>query len=823
MNDQNNIDRQLALESESVALGKIRYEQEQALPWREGVGGGTEEADTAPGKKLLTDSIKPVAKAIEDFLVDAHSGKAGRKHSAVAYLMNIAPEQAAYLTARVAINGASDNKKLQAVALSIAQAIEDHLNLESLAKSEPGLYRKVMDQVATATTAKHRNGVLRHVQGKYNAEKLEWTGKDRLLLGTKLLEIFEDQTGLIERQMHTEGRENTPIRIAFTEQAAEWLSTQHKRCALLQPIHLPMLCPPKPWTNPYRGGYLSGLIRARLVKTRSRGYLDELGSLELSGVYSAVNAVQATPWRINAPVLEVMTRLWDEGGNVAGLPRRTDLPLPPRPAGIPEDVPVSALTLDQKEDLKVWKAKASEIHAANGDARSDRVALAQKLWIADRFKDESAIYFPHYLDFRGRIYPFASYVNPQSDDTGKSLLEFAEGKPLGEDGAFWLAVHLANLWGVDKVSFEDRVKWVQENEERILASAIDPYEAGAFWLEADKPFQALAACFEWAGYKAQGDAFVSHMPIAMDGSCSGLQHFSAILRDEVGGAAVNLVPGEKPGDIYTAVAKRAQAMSDASSDAMGLAWRDKVVRKIAKQPTMTLCYSATKFGMQGQIKAALRKLGEEAGTPYLGEGVDEHRAAVYMANVVWDAIGDVVVAARSAMDWLQEVSKLAAEADLPVRWTTPMGLPVMQEYREILGERIKVHFNGQRVDLWIAKDGEKLSKRRQAAGIAPNFVHSLDSAHLMATVNLAQVNGIESFCVIHDSFATHACNTSMLNAVLREAFVQQYTPDVLARFRDEIAEQLQITSPELVEKIPPLPAKGTLDLDRVRESDFFFA
>jgi len=284
---------------------------------------------------------------------------------------------------------------------------------------------------------------------------------------------------------------------------------------------------------------------------------------------------------------------------------------------------------------------------------------------------------------------------------------------------------------------------------------------------------------------------------------------------------VNLVPHEKPSDIYSAVAERAQVMSDSSTSGMAPVWKGKVCRKITKQPTMTLCYSATKFGMQGQIENALRKLDEDG--PYLDPAVERHHAAVYMAGIVWDAIGDVVIAAKRAMAWLQEVSKVAAEAGLPVRWTAPCGLPILQEYKEVVGKTVKVHFGGTEIQLTLNVDTAKLSKRRQASGIAPNFVHSLDSSHLIGTVNLALKNGLSHFCVIHDSFATHACDTSMLNAVLREAFVQQYSVDVLGQFREEIVEQLSVTAPELVDRVPPCPPKGKLALDSVRESEFFFA
>lgn len=60
---------------------------------------------------------------------------------------------------------------------------------------------------------------------------------------------------------------------------------------------------------------------------------------------------------------------------------------------------------------------------------------------------------------------------------------------------------------------------------------------------------------------------MSKLPVALDGSCSGIQHFSAMLRDEIGGNAVNLIPAELPQDVYGMVAKKVieQAQADAAS------------------------------------------------------------------------------------------------------------------------------------------------------------------------------------------------------------------------------------------------------------------
>lgn len=811
--------RQLDLELESVTLGRIRYEAEQPLPWRTSATA-KEESSTVPGKRVVEGALEPVAKAIEEFVEAANAGGAGRRHTAAKYLQGIDPTQAAYLALRAAVNGASGLAPLTAVAGNVASAIKDHADLLTLAGEKPGLYRKVMDQVSKATTARHRSGVLRHVQRKYNPKALTWSTQDCIALGTKLVELIADTTGIIELKKMTEGRHHTVFKVAFTEQAAAWFEAAHAKCALLQPLHLPMIAPPRPWRTPYSGGYLGDAIRLKLVKTRSRGHLDELGSVDMPMVYDAVNAVQATPWRINTRVLDVVEALQAQGGNVAGLPRRSDLPVPPLPHEIARDVDLRTLPLDMQEDFKVWKARAARVHEANALARSERVVVAQKLWIANKFREEAAIYFPHTLDFRGRIYPVASYVNPQGDDLGKGLLEFGEGKPLGEDGGFWLAVHLANLFGVDKVSFEERVAWVEANEERILASALEPLDEG-FWMEADSPFCALAACFDWAGFKMSGSAHVSHLPIAMDGSCSGLQHFSAMLRDPVGGAQVNLVPSPKPADVYSRVAERAQVLSDSSAGEMTSVWKGKVCRKIAKQPTMTMCYSVTKLGVLKQIHSTLESLDRENGGRYLNGDVDNWTAAKFMADLVWQAIGETVVAARAAMDWLQLAAKVTSAAGIPIRWTTPAGLPILQEYREVEGDLVAVHWGGQRIRLTINKEGTALARRRQASGIAPNFVHSMDSAHLMRTTVLAVENNVTSFAMIHDSFGTHAADTSTLNAALRHAFVEQYRPDVLREFAEELREQLAAADPSAV--LPDPPPLNSLDLEAVLDSDFFFA
>ena len=135
------------------------------------------------------------------------------------------------------------------------------------------------------------------------------------------------------------------------------------------------------------------------------------------------------------------------------------------------------------------------------------------------------MYMPYLLDFRGRIYAKPQFLNPQGSKLAKGLLTFATGKPLGERGVFWLAVHTANCFGYDKASLEDRVKWVKDNERMILDCACEPIEFQE-WTKADSPWEFLAACMEWSNYLTHGEGYICALPISVDGKCNGLAHWT---------------------------------------------------------------------------------------------------------------------------------------------------------------------------------------------------------------------------------------------------------------------------------------------------------
>ncbi|OYY49057.1 MAG: hypothetical protein B7Y48_07675 [Methylophilales bacterium 28-44-11] len=796
-------EKQIALESEMGSMGVASYFKNLE---KQG------QAENVVGMTLLDNSLEPLIGKLKEFSESTKSGQARRLGSTAKYLEMVGYKEVAFLTLRRVINGISGKERMVSMAEAIATLLEDELNYRVFRKEAPRLMDAIMRNLkATAANYNHKKKVLMGAKTKLaGIEQTKLPEEIRLKIGIKLIELVAE-LNLCKLSTHIEGKNKTVIYVEATDSLQVWLALQNRKCSLLSPVFLPMVSKPKAWTNMTDGGYLE--TKLTLMKTRNKKYLAELDEVDMPVVYDSINALQDTPWIINKDVYGVMKELWDStGGGIAKMPYREGKPIPQKPIDIDTN----------PEALKAWKGRASATHNENFKNRSKVVALTQKLWLAEKFLDEDAIYFPHVMDWRGRAYAVPGFVNPQSDDFGKALLQFSESKPLGTEGADWLAIQLANTYGYDKVDFASRIEWAKANTEAILDSATKPIEGNRFWLQADKPFQFLSACFEWLGYTMQGEAYESRIAVALDGSCNGLQNFSAMLRDERGGKATNLVPSSKPSDIYQEVANVVQGFIDEDATDVhveALIWKsalyrdgDKYItkpigRKLTKRNTMTRPYSVT----DGDIK-------------FVGTDVDIAKAAYYLADRNLNAISTVVVAAEAAMKWLQDVAKVVSKQEIAVVWTTPIGLPVRQFYTNNIAEIIQVFIGGERTRVQFNKHGTELNSRKQSAGISPNFVHSCDAAHMMSTVSLCKSKGITSFSMIHDSYGVHACDTRRLAETLREAFVMQYSVDVLGKFRDEIVYQLtNAGGEELVKDIPPLPPYGTLDLTTVLDSEYFFA
>jgi DNA-directed RNA polymerase len=821
--------QQQELENEMTTMGIDAFRQKMKGAVEKGV-----EDRTTYGLTLLDGLLPKMVLGIENFIADREAGKARNKGAAYKYLKKYEGrfDAVSYIALRLVLSNLSSlDVKYRALCMRIGRALEDELHYGKIREQDKKLY----DNLQKEAKKKFAMHVKRKVVN-YNLTKRDlgnndpWPEKDTALVGAQLVEILI-QLGLVAKRTATVSRgKKMETYVYATEGTLEWIEQRKESAEVLRPIYEPMIVPPVDWTDPYNGAYLTNRVRpVYFVKATNRSYLESLADLEVDEVYAAVNAAQRTAWSINPFILTVLNMAWEKEYSLGGIPPKATLPEPPKPHDI-----------DTNEDArKSWRKAASQVFQENREISGKRIGFQQSLDTANRYQLFDAIYMPYQLDFRGRIYAVPR-LNPQGPDWMKALLQFSEGKPIDEDSAVFLAIQVANTGAFDKVDkdpLEERVQWVYDNEEKIIACAENPFD-NRWWTEADSPYCFLAACREWAGWLREGEGFVSHLPVALDGSCSGIQHFSMALADEVGGAAVNLVPSEKPADIYTLVMNQAiaQVREDASTSGdegeVAGAWlRSGLLnRSCFKRPTMTYGYGSSQFGFRDQIETDTLRPAYKAYQKGEGPWHFEDRgfkASLYLAKITQTGVERTVVKAAECMAWLKDVASVVTSEGLPVRWTTPDGFPVVQPYKEQKAHRVDTMIFGSRITMSLMKDVKdkagktKVNKRKQASGLSPNFVHSLDATHLRMAVLQALSEGIKDVALVHDSFGTHAADTGRFFVILREALVAMYTEqDVIANFAAQMRAQLP---PETREELPEPPTPGTLDRSAVIHSDFAFA
>jgi DNA-directed RNA polymerase, mitochondrial len=564
------------------------------------------------------------------------------------------------------------------------------------------------------------------------------------------------------------------------------------------PLLLPLLEPPVPWTQTDQGVTDSGdWMEMQLVDRGSAvdaAQREAIAGGQMDEALEGINYLQSVPLSINRTNLDLLLE--------------PDCPASPKP-------PVGHVPPECDRDRKnKFMEGVTRVRQWGEDMTAARLAA-----IAGRFWE------PKNWDFRGRIYDIPNF-NYQRNDPIRALITFADGEPITEDGIRYLKSHVAAQadgveWGSDKkpsrLYIDKRIAWVDSNHDplRAVAQAALKGEmprADLLPPEDDHPWAFIAACVEL--YRANNNPeFITHHPVSFDACCSGVQQMSAMTRDEVGGRLVNLVPGTNE-DFYEAI-----AVEVCNSPLVDDHWRTTGTyemcailmdgerdRKLVKAPTMTWNYGATLYRMTEQVREVLAKRGRDT------------RGARGLALAIDAAIRKLAPRTVEAGGFLKQLVDVCTAHGIALSWTTLDGVPVLNHYYRPDMVNYNFPLDGKRVRVWWAKgDTDEVRGAKARNSVTANFVHSMDATHLRMVARGAKADGIDMLG-IHDCFACLPSRARRFNQIIREQFVQLHEHDALLQVLEETRRRLP---PDVV--LPSPPPKGTLDVSQVRNSEKAFS
>lgn len=618
--------------------------------------------------------------------------------------------------------------------------------------------------------------------------------------------------GMLDEHVHTRGGKAV-THLSLSDECNRELVDRINYDAASYGLSAPMLCPPDDWDERLAGGYLTpGFKEVHRLVLGSPSHLKAFRGVSLPRVYGAINALQKTPWRVCKRVLDVVQSLAGSGRLREIIPE-VQITIPEYPEHL-HGLKPEERTTEQQAEHAMWLSAARDAWSAKHKEQSAAVRFVRILEDARGLKDEDRFYFVYAFDSRGRIYPRVYGMSPQGSDLQKALLEFADGAPIPDDTALVLFKNnLAHRWGFDKSSYADTMQWFAENEQQILMHAEDPLVYDD-WMKCDSPLLYLQAAMEYREYLKDPKGFLSRIPIAADGSCSGSQHMAAIMRDLGAAEATNLCKRPTRHDLYKMVGEcsegkiKALAASGELPEVLAPFLEHGIPRAMVKRPTMTLPYGLQKLSVSKYLV-----------TDYLAftpvEGLDPKHvwlAGSLLGAVVWSALEDTLTSTVKMLQWLRMTVRevLQESDDISIKWTTPDGFPAQQAYLAPKDNRIRVYC-GKPISILVKGESKDTDKRHHAQAFAPNFIHSLDANHLRSVVLSLHEKGCRHFAMIHDDFGCRIDYAVDLWRTVREEFVKQYRDhDVMGN----LVKEWQV-------EVEPLPL-GEFDIEEVLEAEFAF-
>ena len=708
---------------------------------------------------------------------------AGRDAIVVAkYIIPVQTEIQALLTCKVVFDhvfAPRQNKQaITATALAVGSACEAECQMSYYEREAPALLATLKKNYwHQAKGTEYKRKCIQTLMHKQNITPwVAWDRNTKIKIGTWLIDCLCEVSGWFVKELVRNGRKTINI-LSPSEKLIKHKDEIMRMAEMFSPLAKPMLIPPRNWHALQDGGYyLNDLTRCHKFIRRSDGVLIQ-GEIP----YNFINRIQQVKYKLNPYIVKVAEELEVRGISVGKFKPITHHEIPPKPFDIDTNV-------EARKEWKRGKTNAMNLQAAEV-RKSCRTRMTMNC--VREFKDAD-FFIPWSFDYRGRVYPIPAFLTPQDTDFGKSLLLFSKGARINAQGMKWIKFHLATTYGLDKATMEERIAWIDDPINRELVERVfyNPIDNIADWENADEPWQFLAACCEFCELHFE-HRFHTHLPVAIDATCSGLQILAGLAKDKSTAKIVNVVGSNKPQDAYKLIA-------ETSVDHIPERLRPYWDRKVTKRCVMTIPYNAKPFSNRSYIRDAFTEKGVEVDKEELTQCV----------KAVRDAMNIVVPGPMQVMKWIEtEISRAIRSGAPEIRWTTPSGFPVVQRLmKHDRPLKIKTQLMGRcEINVQGAEIGVDLKHHKNAT--APNLIHSLDASLL----HFAASQFDKPIALIHDSVLCRATDMCTLSTIVRETYMRLFAEhEPLTDFALAIGAE---TEPPII---------GDLHASEVIDSTYFF-
>lgn len=767
--------------------------------------------DTPLGASIVSQQIMYIEEELEILVTKRTRGMGGKYTSVLRQIAGGNYYTIAYIGLTTTLDSMFSTRKRGDFMSIIAQKIgirleQEHL-LQQFEEHNEDILFSIRNDLLHSSYKGQTDKAIHRIQLLWEADGQAWNPWGTALRGQVGARVLRGVLRVLEEYIDIKDysyKNRREHRLVPTEQFTTFIDQYMEYYLGKSVISPPCIEPPVPWrASPV--GIIGGFHTLPLsqnhpfIRTKLKKQRDYIASNTPHQHIAAVNRLQSVEWEINSDVLALIIKSVKHGTMPDHLPRLEKLEYPDRPD-------------DDHPERKAWGMQAHKLYKINRRNTQRLLRVRKVIELAKQFENRS-LWFVWTCDFRGRVYPASSYLSPHGPDYVKSLLRFKEGKALGSSGLFYLAVHGANCYGLGSTTDLYKHQWCIDNAASIRAVARAPESSSgrSFLAGASKPFAFYAFAREWAAAHESSapHEYVSHLPVATDGSANGYQHFAALLRDEKGAEQVNLTNTKVPTDIYASIAKQLTSVfANDPHSSLGKGVLQGIDRSFVKGPVLAIPYGITLRGISLAIEQYINQNSEQFGLE-VGD-LNNWEIINTLSGWIIKLSYSTVPKAKLAMRWFGEVALQAASKDEHLHWLSPVKFPVMQPYAIRKQIKLKSQLLGNRI---IHLDDKPSGVRREKSrvSIAPNFIHSMDASHLVRTINNCPDL---TFSTAHDEYSCHAADRVVLHRETRYAFKNIYVEDVLEDFATQVEEYAG--------PIQTRPELGTYDINEVINAKYFF-